>query len=88
MNGNISSEGLGLSAADTETLIEETSIIFHIAANVKFENTLKDSVLENVRATRDICLLGERMKNLAVSNHEHFEIRECAYKKTDRYMCC
>ncbi|XP_014478610.1 PREDICTED: putative fatty acyl-CoA reductase CG5065 [Dinoponera quadriceps] len=66
VEGDISLENLGLSAADTDTLIEKTSIIFHVAANVKFDNTLKNVVFRNVRSTRDICILGGRMKNLTV----------------------
>lgn len=70
MKGDIGNENLGLSAADTDTLIEKTSVIFHVAANVKFDNTLKDAILKNMRSTRDICILGERMKNLVVSNYD------------------
>lgn len=69
VEGDIGLQGLGLSAADRDTLIEKTSVIFHVAASLKFDNTLRDAVFTNVRSTRDICVLGERMKNLAVSNH-------------------
>lgn len=69
VEGDIGLEGLGLSAADRDTLIEKTSVIFHVAASVRFDNTLKDAVITNVRSTRDICILGEQMKNLAVSSH-------------------
>lgn len=67
MTGDIGLKDLGLSVADRDMLIEKTAIIFHIAAIVKFDSTLKDAILKNVRSTRDICILGEHMKRLTVS---------------------
>lgn len=67
VEGDIGLEGLGLSIADRDMLIEKTSVIFHIAAIVKFDSTFKETILKNVRSTRDICILGERMKGLTVS---------------------
>lgn len=82
MEGDINVEGLGLSIADRDILIEKTSIIFHLAANVRFDNTLKDAVFKNVRSTRDICILAEQMKNLLVNNSEHLKcVGICAYKR-------
>ncbi|XP_032668843.1 fatty acyl-CoA reductase 1-like [Odontomachus brunneus] len=69
VEGDLGLEGLGLSAADRDTLIEKTSVIFHGAASVKFDNTLRDAVITNVRSTRDICILSKQMKNLAVLIH-------------------
>lgn len=70
LKGDIKVEGLGLSSADRNTLIEKVSIIFHVAANVRFDNALKETVLQNIRSTRDICVLGESLKNLVVGNRE------------------
>lgn len=61
------SDNLGLSLVDRQTLIERVSIIFHIAANVHFNCSLKSVIFTNVRATRNICILAEEMKNLVVS---------------------
>ncbi|CAL1687698.1 unnamed protein product [Lasius platythorax] len=69
LKGDIEVEGLGLSSADRNTLIEKVSIIFHVAASVKFDDTLKKAVLMNTRATRDICVLGESLKNLVALVH-------------------
>lgn len=67
VNGDISAEGLGLSPDDRQMLIERVSIVIHGAAIVKFNSTLKSVILSNIRATRDICILAEEMKNLIVS---------------------
>ncbi|XP_025163153.1 putative fatty acyl-CoA reductase CG5065 isoform X2 [Harpegnathos saltator] len=64
VKGDIAIENLDLSDTDRNLLIQKTSVIFHIAANVRFDITLRMSVLQNVKATRDICILGEHMKNL------------------------
>ncbi|XP_072751664.1 fatty acyl-CoA reductase 1-like [Anoplolepis gracilipes] len=69
LNGNIEMEGLGLSSDDKNTLIKKVSIIFHVAANVRFDITLKKAVLINVRSTRDICILGKSLKNLVALVH-------------------
>ncbi|XP_014472229.1 PREDICTED: fatty acyl-CoA reductase 1-like [Dinoponera quadriceps] len=81
IEGDIGFKGLGLSAADRDTLIEKISVIFHIAAYVKFENTLKNAILKNVRSTRDICILGEQIKNLSVLVHI-----STAYTKLDEVV--
>ncbi|XP_029174611.1 fatty acyl-CoA reductase 1-like [Nylanderia fulva] len=44
LKGDIEIERLGLSFADRNTLIEKVSIIFHVAATVKFDDTLKKAV--------------------------------------------
>ncbi|EFN63046.1 Fatty acyl-CoA reductase 1, partial [Camponotus floridanus] len=69
LKGDIKIEGLGLSSVDRNTLIERVSIIFHVAANVRFDNTLKKAIFINLRATRDICVLSKSLKNLMVSDH-------------------
>ncbi|XP_024881763.1 fatty acyl-CoA reductase 1-like [Temnothorax curvispinosus] len=66
--GDVSEKRLGLSAADRQMLIERVSIIIHGAASVRFNDTLKNAIFANTRATRDICILAQSMKNLKVSN--------------------
>ena len=41
MSGDILDPNLGLSAEDTQVLIENVSIVFHTAATVKFDEALK-----------------------------------------------
>lgn len=38
--GDIVEPGLGISIDDTETLIDEVSIVFHSAATVKFDEPM------------------------------------------------
>jgi len=67
ISGNISQKGLGLSAADKQMLVERVTIIIHAAASVRFNDSLKYAIFANTRATRDICILAQSMKNLIVS---------------------
>jgi len=67
ISGDISEKGLGLSVADRQMLVERVTIIIHAAASVRFNNSLKYAIFTNIRATRDICILAQSMKNLMVS---------------------
>ncbi|XP_071565647.1 fatty acyl-CoA reductase 1-like [Temnothorax nylanderi] len=64
ISGNVSEKELGLSDADRQMLIERVTIIIHGAASVRFNDSLKHAILSNTRATRDICILAQSMKNL------------------------
>jgi len=67
ISGDVSEKGLGLSAADRQMLVERATIIIHAAASVRFNDSLKYAIFVNTRATRDICILAQNMKNLIVS---------------------
>lgn len=67
ISGNTSEEGLGLGNVERRVLIERVSIVFHSAASVRFDDSLKQAVLMNTRSTRDMCILAAQMKNLVVS---------------------
>ncbi|XP_067206150.1 fatty acyl-CoA reductase 1-like isoform X1 [Linepithema humile] len=62
--GDTKKEMLGLSVIDRQMLTERVTIIIHAAASVRFNETLTDSILINLRSTRDICILAQSMKNL------------------------
>ncbi|XP_011701210.1 PREDICTED: fatty acyl-CoA reductase 1-like [Wasmannia auropunctata] len=69
ISGSASEKELGLSAADKQMLVERVTIIIHIAGEVKFNSSLKQAIFINTRATRDICILAQRMKNLTALVH-------------------
>lgn len=58
--------GLGINTEDKQLLINEVSIIFHLAATVRFDDPLKDAILMNTRGTRELVDLANKMKNLEV----------------------
>lgn len=66
VDGDISEEGLGLSAEDRKMLIDNVNVIFHSAANVRFIEPLKSSVNSNVIGCKRMLDLAKETKNLKV----------------------
>lgn len=62
---------LGLSDDDYGTLTRNVSIVFHVAATVRFDEPIRDAIIKNVRGTREIVALFKRMKNLSVRLEEN-----------------
>ena len=58
-----------MSQEDRKTLSEKVSIIFHLAATVKFDNPLGTSVSINVRGTKEVMDLARGMRHLASFVH-------------------
>ncbi|XP_017764856.1 PREDICTED: fatty acyl-CoA reductase 1-like [Eufriesea mexicana] len=67
--GDTSVEGLGIASIERHVIIERVSIIFHVAANVRFDEYLKTDMFSNVRSTRDVCILAGSMKKLVALVH-------------------
>ncbi|XP_039305879.1 fatty acyl-CoA reductase wat [Solenopsis invicta] len=67
--GDINVEGFGLSENDKNILINKVSIIFHMAANVRFDEEIKVSTLININATSTILKLAKHMTNLKALIH-------------------
>lgn len=64
--GDITAPGLGLSQVDCKVLTEKVSVVFHSAATVKFDESLKESVAMNMSGTKSVVQLCQKMENLAV----------------------
>lgn len=67
--GDLSKIRLGLSNDDYNMLVENVSIVFHVAATVRFDEPIQDSIFKNVRGTREVAHLARQMKNLMVSKN-------------------
>lgn len=66
--GDCSIAGLGLSLTDRQTLANNISIIFHAAATIKFDESLKLAVDINVHGTKDVIELAKEMTHLKVES--------------------
>lgn len=66
IGGDITIDGMDLSQENRELLIESVNIVFHCAANVRFNDTLKSAININVTGTWRILRLAEKMRNLKV----------------------
>lgn len=67
--GDMTELRLGLSDADYNFLIENISVVFHVAASVRFDESITDATIMNVRGTREVVYLSKQMKNLKVSRN-------------------
>lgn len=57
---------LGISKENITNLINEVEIVYHAAADVRFDQCLKAATEINVRGTREIMLLSQKMIKLDV----------------------
>jgi len=68
INGDVTELQLGMAQDDIERM-KNVSIIFHSAASVRFDDTLKYAVLMNTRGTREIMRFAEQLINIKVVMH-------------------
>lgn len=67
VGGNIDAEELGLSEGDLQELARNVNYVFHCAATLDFEASLKTTVDINLLGTRRIVQLCKRLQELRVS---------------------
>ncbi|KAF4803991.1 putative fatty acyl-CoA reductase [Turdus rufiventris] len=77
---------LDLSNPIKEEFIECINIIFHCAATVRFNETLRDAVQLNVVATQQLLSLAQRMKNLEVFMHVSTAYAYCNRKQIEEVV--
>lgn len=77
IRGDISQDGLDMSEEDRTELIENCELIFHCAANVRFDLNLKDAVNFNTSGTDRVLKLAENMKKLIVFTHVSTAYSHC-----------
>jgi alcohol-forming fatty acyl-CoA reductase len=68
ITGDVTELKLGISDADLNRM-KNVSIIFHSAASVRFDDTLKYAVMMNTRGTREIMQLAKGLKSIKVVMH-------------------
>ncbi|XP_054158223.1 putative fatty acyl-CoA reductase CG5065 [Oppia nitens] len=64
IGGNICEPGLGLSTTDRQLLINEVSVVYHLAASVKFNESLDKLIDQNVWGTNEVMKLCDKMIKL------------------------
>lgn len=66
VSGDMQKLDLGIANDERASLISETEIVFHAAADVRFDESLREATETNIRGTREILLLSQLMMNLNV----------------------
>eukprot|EP00118_Oscarella_pearsei_P026103 m.309396 g.309396 ORF g.309396 m.309396 type:complete len:518 (+) comp46321_c0_seq1:89-1642(+) len=77
--GDVTEPTMGLTDEDVETLSKEISIVFHVAATVKFDEELKVSLALNVVAVQHMLAVCKRLPKLTALVHV-----STAYSNCDR----
>ena len=67
VEGDLVEPNMGLSEEIQQEFIKNVEIILHAAADVRFDEILKNAIKVNIRATRDLLELAKRMVKLEVS---------------------
>lgn len=69
VSGDVSQPNLGLSAEDTQTIIDNVNVIFHSAATLDFADGLKPTVQINLLGTRRVVEIATQCHNLNAFVH-------------------
>lgn len=77
VKGDVSIDGLGINEADKERLLKTIEIVFHCAANVRFDQAIKDAVNLNTLGTSRVLKLIEKMEKLKVFCHVSTAYCQC-----------
>ncbi|XP_076277556.1 fatty acyl-CoA reductase 1-like isoform X2 [Lasioglossum baleicum] len=75
--GDTTAKDLALSTADMERMVQDVNVIFHMAANVKFDLTLKEAVRINTVGTKNVLDFAKKMSNLDVFIHVSTTYCQC-----------
>ncbi|KAI9556293.1 hypothetical protein GHT06_018867 [Daphnia sinensis] len=69
INGDVSLPDLGLSSSDLQKLIDNVSVVFHLAARVKFDDNLRSTIETNVKGTQRVAHICQQLKELKAFVH-------------------
>lgn len=77
IRGDVTEPNLGISTADEETIINNVSVILHVAATVKFDDELNNAIKMNVKGTLSMIDLARKIKNLSSFVHVSTAYSHC-----------
>ncbi len=83
IEGDLQKPNLGLCENERQKLTENVEIVFHAAADVRFDENLKDSIETNVRGTRDIINMAKEMRFLEVLVYVSTAFANCIRHEVD-----
>ncbi|KAL5007706.1 hypothetical protein ScPMuIL_016512 [Solemya velum] len=81
--GDILQEDMGISQSDIQLLVDETTVVFHSAATVKFNEELKLSIDLNVLGCQKILNLCKKMRKLQALVHISTAYANCHLDEID-----
>ncbi|KAG5676202.1 hypothetical protein PVAND_006051 [Polypedilum vanderplanki] len=69
ISGEISQTNIGMSDENMQFVIDNTNIIFHVAASINLKASLKHNTLINFIATKKVLEIAKKIKNLTIMVH-------------------
>lgn len=69
LNGDIVTDGLGLTPEQVKLLADNVTVVFHFAATLKLEAKLKDAIDQNTAGTARVLDVAKKIKNLKAFVH-------------------
>uniref|UniRef100_A0A2H1W7P9 Fatty acyl-CoA reductase n=1 Tax=Spodoptera frugiperda TaxID=7108 RepID=A0A2H1W7P9_SPOFR len=67
--GDVMELGLGISEEDRALIVNRVNIVYHVAASVRFDDTLEYAIRMNLRGTKEMVELAADIRNLDVFIH-------------------
>lgn len=80
VEGNLHELDIGISAEDRSLIVQNVQIVVHSGADVRFDETLQNLLLVNLRGTREVMRLAEQIVNLEVCMHISTAYSHCPRK--------
>lgn len=77
VKGDVTIDELGMSENDANELIDNVNLVFHCAANIRFDLNLREAVNFNTNGAYRVLKLAEKMKNLEVFTHVSTAYCQC-----------
>ncbi|XP_013107128.1 putative fatty acyl-CoA reductase CG5065 [Stomoxys calcitrans] len=77
IGGDVLEDNLGIHSIDRDNLIRNIDVIFHCAANVRFDQPLRPMIQMNVMGTLKVLELASSMENLKVFVHVSTTFCQC-----------
>jgi fatty acyl-CoA reductase len=77
VGGEVTQPNVGLSDEDLQTIIENVSIVFHVAASIRFDALLHDAYQMNVKGLVEIIKIAKMIKNLVSMVHVSTAYANC-----------
>uniref|UniRef100_A0A182QCZ4 Fatty acyl-CoA reductase n=1 Tax=Anopheles farauti TaxID=69004 RepID=A0A182QCZ4_9DIPT len=83
IEGDISEVGVGISNDDLAYVWEYTNVIIHAAADVRFDESLKESIQTNVRGTLEMLTIAEKCPKLEIFTYISTAFSHCVRREIE-----
>ncbi|XP_023221403.1 putative fatty acyl-CoA reductase CG5065 [Centruroides sculpturatus] len=83
IEGDLTRENLEISSCHMNLITKNVSVVFHLAASVKFDEPFRDSFVNNVETTKNVVEVCRQMKNLVAFVHASTAYSFCDRKEVD-----